>query len=49
MPNKYIFKGQFYNGKRNGTGILETINSKGSSIYDGQWIHGSKHGDGKYF
>lgn len=40
-----MYKGQFLNGKKNGTGILKLTNG---NIYDGQWIEGVKNGRGVY-
>ena len=50
QPNKYLYKGQFKEGKRNGFGILKVYTqSKKAIIYVGQFIDGSKHGDGRQF
>ena len=51
MPGKYIYKGQFFKGKKSGNGIMQNLSDeeKPSSIYSGQWSEGYKHGIGKYY
>ena len=45
---KFLYKGQFIDGKRKRQGILKVNNSaQKSSIYIGQFIDGMKHGQGK--
>lgn len=48
LEGKFIYKGQFHQGKRNGFGVLKTYNSsKKATIYIGQFSEGNKHGEGK--
>lgn len=48
QDGKFIYKGQFSEGKRNGFGILKVYNSSGkATIYIGQFVEGNKHGEGK--
>lgn len=35
IPQKYFYKGQFFNNKRNGTGVMIFENG---SRYEGQWL-----------
>jgi radial spoke head protein 1 len=50
QANKFVYRGQFREGKRNGTGVLKIYNSAQKvSIYIGQFIDGIKHGEGKQF
>lgn len=48
QEGKFVYKGQFGEGKRNGFGILKVYNSSmKATIYIGQFIEGVKHGEGK--
>jgi len=44
-PDKYYYKGQFLNNKKNGTGTMLFHNG---SRYEGQWKDGERSGKGKY-
>lgn len=46
MPDKHYYKGQFLNGKKNGSGLQILTNG---NIYQGQWVKGEKHGRGIYY
>jgi hypothetical protein len=46
FPDKYLFKGYFKLGKRNGIGMLKTIGGS-KIVYIGDWKNGIKEGYGK--
>lgn len=41
-----IYEGEWYDGKRNGTGLLILENG---NRYEGSWENDAKHGDGKFY
>ena len=47
MPKKYVYKGEFSEGKRNGFGTMKLLNKDRLAIYEGLWVDGNKHGKGK--
>jgi len=47
LPGRYVYIGQFYKGKKHGTGKIQT--EENGNIYEGQWVDNSKHGSGKFY
>lgn len=46
MQGKHWYKGQFLDGKKNGSGTMIFDNG---NIYNGQWLKGQKHGNGTFY
>jgi hypothetical protein len=50
QQGKFVYKGQFRDGKRSGAGVLKVFNSaQKASVFVGQFVDGLKQGEGRQF